>query len=117
MNPLTLRQAEILETLCRLHHEHGQRPTIRAAMSELGMASPNGLISQLIGLEKKGYVENANRKGDTVAWGSWRVIKAPPDWVLLPGGGIARVDDVPRLIVELMAVQRQAQRERVGAGA
>lgn len=105
---LTLRQREMMLTMCRLHYE-GERPqSIRAIQTALGIASTNGVVGHLYLLEKKGWLRMIERKS-SCNW--WKIIQAPPGWVLLPGGGIVPVEEVPALVDRLIEVLQSTPAE------
>lgn len=58
--PLTERQAEFLRVIRNYARQHQQYPTIRVLADLLDIRSPNGVVSGLKTLEKKGYL---NYKG------------------------------------------------------
>jgi repressor LexA len=53
---LTLRQKEVLETLCRWLRDHGYPPSIRELGEELNLASTRSVHDHLGTLERKGYI-------------------------------------------------------------
>ena len=54
---LTERQAEILAAIDRHMTEHQRPPTIRHLGQLLGIGSPNGVVSMLRLIHKKGFLE------------------------------------------------------------
>lgn len=94
---LTVRQQEILQVLCRLHYQNGRKATFREILDELGKTAPNGIMCHFVALAKKGWLE----KGSEHKSRDWKLLKAPPGWVLLPGGGIMPVARIPELIEQL----------------
>ena len=68
---LTDRQKEVLRLIaCRIS-EHGQQPTIREMMDDLGIASPNGVVSHLRALENKGLIKRQYQRSG-VQFPGWR---------------------------------------------
>ncbi len=53
---ITPRQQEVLDTIESLTKEHDVPPTFRELMEPLGIRSPNGMMSHLHPLRKKGLV-------------------------------------------------------------
>ena len=68
---LTDRQREVLRLLARRISEHGQQPTIREMMDDLGIASPNGVVSHLRALENKGVIKRQYQRSG-VQFPGWR---------------------------------------------
>jgi repressor LexA len=58
-NPLTARQAEILEAIREHIAEEGRPPSHPELARALGLASTNGVYKHLMALEKKGAIELA----------------------------------------------------------
>lgn len=54
--PLTERQREILVWLFRYIDEHGYSPTVRELCQAFSFDSPNGAVSHLRPLRRKGWV-------------------------------------------------------------
>lgn len=55
--PLTARQRDILLAVVRHFGEHMAPPTVRDVGNAVGIASPNGVMSQLKALARKGWIE------------------------------------------------------------
>jgi SOS-response transcriptional repressor LexA len=65
VQPLTPRQREIYEWIFEFTKDHGYQPTFRQVMSEFGIRSPNGILSFLKVMAKKGWVDRSRDPGDT----------------------------------------------------
>ena len=53
---VTKRQQRVLDTIVRLTAKTGVPPTFRDLMEPLGISSPNGILTHLRALRKKGLV-------------------------------------------------------------
>lgn len=58
---LTDRQTEVLRAIWDHMTEYGEYPSYRELMAVLGIRSPNGLVSLLLPLHKKGYLTGMDR--------------------------------------------------------
>lgn len=56
---MTPRQREVLATIIDLTRVNGYPPTIRDIGRELGISSPNGVMSHLRPLRRAGYIEES----------------------------------------------------------
>ena len=63
MEELTNRQEEILDTIKKYIAKNGYPPTVREIGALLNLSSPATTHFHLNRLEKKGYIEIANRRG------------------------------------------------------
>jgi SOS-response transcriptional repressor LexA len=54
--PLTARQRAMLEAFVELQAEGGAPPTVRALAARMGIQSPNGVMSLVLPLARKGYL-------------------------------------------------------------
>jgi repressor LexA len=72
MEPLSSRQAEVLEFIVAWIDQHGVPPTFREIGDHLSIRSTNGVSDHVRALERKGYVERA---GDPGAARSLRVTR------------------------------------------
>lgn len=57
--PLTSRQVAVVRAIEAYLRLHGQYPTVRELMAELGLSSTNGITDHLVALEKKGWVRRS----------------------------------------------------------
>lgn len=87
MTALTPRQQEIYDWICK-QLKAGFPPTYRQIGAQFGIASPNGVASQLKAIEKKGYLEHEPKLGRTL-----RLTKAAKR----AAGGIPIFDDTESL--------------------
>jgi len=55
---LTSRQADVYDAICDHIVEYHRPPTVRALADQLGISSPNGVMSHLKALQKKGFLEH-----------------------------------------------------------
>ena len=85
--PLTSRQAEILEHMESFARDHGYPPTVREICKATGLRSPRSVTQHLQALERKGYIERARDKSRAI-----RFLRAS-------GTGAASSGDVVRLSV------------------
>lgn len=60
MTPITDRQREILDFIVQCQRQ-GYTPTVREICSEFSVSSPNGIVSLLNPLEKKGYIRRNDK--------------------------------------------------------
>jgi SOS-response transcriptional repressor LexA len=58
--PPTERQAAVLDYIVRSMREHGRPPTVREISAEFGWNSPNGAMTHLLGLVRKGKLRPAD---------------------------------------------------------
>lgn len=85
---LTPRQSEVLAAIVGRMQLVG--PTVRELMPLLDVASPNGIVSLLNPLEKKGFITRENRKGRNIRLASsdiadgMRVTVAGKEFLLVP---------------------------------
>jgi len=61
MKELTNKQREILDFVISYKNEKGYPPTIKEIMENFSFSSPTAVISHLIALEKKGYIERVKK--------------------------------------------------------
>jgi len=61
MKELTPKQREIFEFIRNYKNEKGYSPTIKEIMEKFSFSSPTSVISHLIALEKKGYIERIKK--------------------------------------------------------
>lgn len=54
--PLTARQRAMLSAFVEMQAEGGAPPTVRALGARMRIASPNGVMSQIVALARKGYL-------------------------------------------------------------
>ncbi|MDR3211589.1 MAG: transcriptional repressor LexA [Planctomycetota bacterium] len=85
MQNLTKRQQAVFDFIVKSYRDGGYIPTVRQIAAAFGFASPNAVVSHLIGLEKKGYINR--RRGEA------RNIEIAPDY-LLPMRGIPIVGKI-----------------------
>ena len=57
MKAATARQSEVLQFMCEHHAAHGKLPSVRAIGRALGIKSPNGVMTHIRALEKKGLLK------------------------------------------------------------
>lgn len=58
--PLTAKQREVLQFI--KDNMHLYSPTVREIAAAFSFKSPNGVMSHLVALERKGYIRTANGK-------------------------------------------------------
>lgn len=64
--PLTDRQRDIWDYIARYHRRERMGVTLRGICAEFGMRSPNGAVSHIIALEKKGWIQRRRRGARTI---------------------------------------------------
>lgn len=87
-----------MEAVCWLHYTQGRLPTVRELMEKMKFRSPTGVVGYFEWLNKYGWIRRFDAPGKSH---TWRVAVAPPDWVLLPGGGIVPREDLAGLVGRL----------------
>lgn len=63
---LTIRQTEVLEFIRDRVANQGYAPTVREIGLHFNILSPNGVVSHLRALEKKGYIEREPNRSRTI---------------------------------------------------
>lgn len=64
--PLTDRQAQVLDAIRDHFAEHGFAPTVRELMTALRISSPNGMQCHLAALEKKGWIKRTGSQARSI---------------------------------------------------
>jgi repressor LexA len=62
--PLTAKQKKILDYILRTIQEQGYPPAIRDICAAFDIRSPNGVMCHLRALQKKGYIQRAEKRGE-----------------------------------------------------
>lgn len=63
---LTRRQRDVYEYIRDLIRDRGYGPTVREIGARFGIGSPNGVVSHLRALEKKGFIRREARKSRSI---------------------------------------------------
>lgn len=64
-NQLTRRQAQILNAIIRFIEAQGRTPSIRDIGQMVGCVSTEGVVCQLVAIEKKGFIERSSGSRST----------------------------------------------------
>jgi SOS-response transcriptional repressor LexA len=77
---LTPAQRRVVFAILDLHATHGRPPTVRELMPRLGVRSPNGVVSHLNALRRKGCVLWEPTHARTLLLVASAIAEPVPEW-------------------------------------